>query len=54
MPEACGGSCRRQEHFLLAYQDVRVHNVPKEKTRVMRNILFWLLMLVVLLALAGC
>jgi len=28
MPEAC--SCRRQEHFLLAYQVISVHNARKE------------------------
>jgi len=26
----CGGSRRRQEHFLLAYQGVSVHNARKE------------------------
>jgi hypothetical protein len=43
-----------QEHFLLAYRDVRVHNVRKEKTRVMRYMMFWMFLLFVFLALAGC
>jgi hypothetical protein len=29
-PVLCGGSGRRQEHFLLANQGVPVHNVRKE------------------------
>jgi hypothetical protein len=43
-----------QEQFLLAYRGVSVHNAHKEKDKVMRDILFRLLMMVVFLALAGC
>ncbi len=52
MPAAAPAAAR--EHFLLAYQDIPVHNVRKETDKVMRNMMFWLLVLVVFLALAGC
>jgi hypothetical protein len=54
-PDACSASRdAEQEHFLLAYHVYLFTMSARRQTMVMRNIMFWLLMLVLFLALAGC
>ena len=51
----CGGSQPPQGNIFCLLIRVVLFTMPaRRRTMVMRNILFWLLMLVVFLALAGC